>query len=352
MDELIERMEHERRYDLVLEGGGIKGIALIGALAVLEQRGYRPQRLAGTSAGAIVAALHAAGYTASELRALLLQTGFGSFRDRGPEDRIPLVGETLSVVFQGGIFEGRTLEAWVRDLLAARGVRTFAQLRGEDGLSRVQVIVSDVTERRLLRLPQDAALIGLEADELEVAFAVRASASLPLFYEPVRHKNPRTGRTHLLVDGGLLSNYPVWIFDVPGLPRWPTFGLKLVEDEPEASLGERLGTPQSDYPGILAYLRSLIETMLEAHDRLYIEKANFARTVAIPTLGVRTVEFDLPAATAEALYDSGRAAAERFLTSWNFARYVAQFRTLPRPSRREELRREGQTVDVRSCLSQ
>ena len=52
------------RADLVLEGGGVKGIGLVGAIAVLEERGYLFNRVAGTSAGAIVGALVAAGFAA------------------------------------------------------------------------------------------------------------------------------------------------------------------------------------------------------------------------------------------------------------------------------------------------
>ena len=51
----------ERRVDLVFEGGGVKGICLVGAYSVLEERGFEPQNVAGTSAGVIVATLLAAG---------------------------------------------------------------------------------------------------------------------------------------------------------------------------------------------------------------------------------------------------------------------------------------------------
>jgi predicted acylesterase/phospholipase RssA len=63
----VSPAEKQKRVDLVLEGGGVKGIGLIGALAVLEERGYVPQNVAGTSAGAIAAALIAAGYSAGAL---------------------------------------------------------------------------------------------------------------------------------------------------------------------------------------------------------------------------------------------------------------------------------------------
>jgi NTE family protein len=77
--------------------------------------------------------------------------------------------------------------------------------------------------------------------------------------------------------------------------------------------------------------------MMEAHDRLYVESATYARTIPIPTLGVGTTEFDLSPARALALYDSGRAAAAEFLDTWDFDAYIAEFRSGKTHSRRSEL---------------
>ena len=74
--------------DLVFEGGGVKGIALAGALATLEEREYRPQNIAGTSAGAITAALLAAGYSAAELREIIVSLDYRQFQDRAWEDKV------------------------------------------------------------------------------------------------------------------------------------------------------------------------------------------------------------------------------------------------------------------------
>ena len=201
--------------DLVFEGGGVKGIALIGAFSVLEERGYKPQNMAGASAGAIVAALIAAGYTATELRKIVGELDYDHFKDEDWEDRIPLAGRSLSVLKDLGVYEGEAFLVWIRDLLEAKGVRTFGNLvRREDTELRyrykAQVIASDVTERRLLVLPRDAHKLGVgDPDDLGVALAVRMSMSIPIFFEPVKFANPQTGREHLIVDGGMLSNFPV-----------------------------------------------------------------------------------------------------------------------------------------------
>lgn len=88
----------------------------------------------------------------------------------------------------------------------------------------------------------------------------------------------------------------------------------------------------------MGFVKALVGTMLEAHDRLYLEQADFARTIPIPTLGVRTTEFDLAPERAAALHEAGRRAAEEFLAGWDFGLYVEAFRRGVRRSRRVALR--------------
>jgi NTE family protein len=337
----------ENHADLVLEGGGVKGIGLAGAYAALEHAGYVPRNVAGTSAGAIAAALIAAGYSASEISSIIIGLDLRQFEDKGWEDRIG--GAGVSLLLDSGIYEGDRFRDWMREMLAAKGVHTFADLQtGADDprtSSRLQVIVSDISARRLLVLPRDAGTLGLDPLELEVATAVRMSMSIPLFFKPVRVLNKNTNHEHVLVDGALLSNFPVWLFDRDdGLePQCPTFGLLLVEPDPKTPITERLEQPEHMPRGpraLVTLLSSIVHTMLEAHDRMYLEKAQFARTIAIPTLGVRTTEVDLAKDRAQALYEVGYSAGTKFLETWNFAAYRAAFRSGRPQSRREDLTRE------------
>ena len=72
----------------------------------------------------------------------------------------------------------------------------------------------------MLVLPRDAReYLGIDPDELEIARAVRMSMSIPMFFDPVVHRNPTdTSDEHVIVDGGLLSNFPIWLFDSPAGP--------------------------------------------------------------------------------------------------------------------------------------
>ena len=339
--------------DLVFEGGGVKGIGLAGAFELLEERGYRPQNVAGTSAGAINAALVAAGYTSQELRDIVFSLDYRKFEDRRWYGK-GHVGLGVNVLREQGLYRGDEFYRWIKERLDAKKVHTFSDLTtGDEDVrwsSRLQVIVSDVTSRRLLILPRDAKQLGMDPDELEVALAVRMSMSIPIFFEPVRVQNKNTNREHLLVDGGMLSNFPIWLFDCDtgALPDWPTFGLLLVEPDPKHPVTERLPKPTRGprgTRGLVDLLSAMVHTMLEAHDRLYLEQETFARTIGIPTVGVGTTEFDLSRERAEALYQSGRDAAAKFLETWDFEAYVREFRQGKTHSRRqqltEQLRKEG-----------
>jgi NTE family protein len=341
--------------DLVCEGGGVKGVGLAGAYSVLEEHGYRVQNVAGTSAGAITAALIAAGYTAEELKKIVFELDFAQFEDKGWEDRIPLFGKGISLLSDQGIYEGTRFLEWISGVLEEKHIRTFADLRTGDEdpkyAYRLQVIASDVSARRLLVLPRDAAVLGLDPDELEVGLAVRMSMSIPIFFEPVRIENKQTNHEHLIVDGGMLSNYPVWLYDAEDgvVPSWPTFGLLLVEPEPKTPITARLPEPQRGprgARGLISLLSALVHTMMEAHERMYVEKAQFARTIPVKTLGVGTTEFDLSEERKLALYNSGRMAAEEFLATWDFDAYVAEYRKGKEHPRRAEVAPVPQPTEV------
>jgi NTE family protein len=305
------------QVNLVFEGGGVKGVGLVGALAVLEERGFRVRHVAGASAGAIVAVLLAAGYSAAELLTIAQATGFKDLRDRDWVDRIPILGGPISILKDHGIYEGDKLVEWMRSLLAERGIRTFRDLESRSSDVRpvfrhvAQVIVSDLTERSLLVLPRDAHKLGIDPNDLDVALAVRMSVSIPIFFEPVHFTNPRTGQQHVLVDGGLLSNFPVWLFDDEEDAGCPTLGIRLDEEEEAGTGAAGLGLES-----VIGFVKGLAQTAVTAHDRQYLESSNFDRTIGVPSLGVGTTDFDISAAMSRALYESGRLAAEAFLDRW------------------------------------
>lgn len=315
--------------DAVLEGGGMRAIAHVGALCAAEARGYRWQQCAGTSAGALLAALLAAGYTAVEMRALLADTDFARFgRDQGPRGYWST--QLLRLLCKGGLHTGDYLETFLRAHLQARGKRCFGDLllagQEHEPLTspfryRLIVIASDITNGRMLRLPQDLAFYGQNPDELDIALAVRMSTSIPFFYKPILRRDC-AGHAYRVVDGGLLSNFPIGIFDVAGAPAYPTLGFRLV-DPPSTTGRVRAQTREN----LLQFGHELLNTMLTAHDRLYLDEHASIRTIAIPVNGISGTQFDLSRVQIEQLYHNGEIAAERFFAHWDFSTYKAVYRS-------------------------
>ena len=233
--------DSNKHVDLVLEGGGVKNIALLGAVLALSEAGYTFPRVAGTSGGAIIAAAVAAyqraGLDLGGLVDALMAVDnkrFTAYRRRGLIAG-PLSG-AVDLVRHGGLHASDYVHEILGPPLEKAGVSTFGHLRIDDdhgtGLPESQryslvVHVSDLTRRVLVRLPWDYADYGRAADDERVIDAVQASMSIPFYFRPVKLRTE--GGAVTWVDGGLLANFPLTTFDridcLP--PRWPTWGVKV-----------------------------------------------------------------------------------------------------------------------------
>jgi NTE family protein len=317
--------------DLVLEGGGVKGLGTAGAVIALLDAGFTFPRVAGTSVGAVAAAFTAAGADSASLRGVLSRLDLPRIPDRrGP---LPVVGEGLSLLLSGGAYRGD----WLRDFLAAElkgfGIRTFADLRRDDpgddpALAspehhyKLVVMATDVTKGRLLRLPWDYSLFHLDPDEQSVADAVRMSLSIPFYFRPCGLTDPVARTTSTIVDGGVLSNFPIEIFDrTDGRPsRWPTFGIRLIPDLP-AGLGEIV--PVLGLPAFPTFrlLQQVVATALVGRDQTHLDRPGVRdRTMTLDTRGTDITEFRIGPAEREALLERGQQAARSFLERWDSQR--------------------------------
>ncbi len=329
-----------KQADLVLSGGGVKGIGLVGAVVALLEAGYTPQRVAGTSAGSIVGAIVAAAaqtgtMTPAQVKDLALSLDYRKFRDPPPFERIPVLGPTAAVALDSGIYKGDYARDWVYDQLRSLGVERFGDLAlADDQLPankryRLVVTTADVTTGQLVRLPWDYRRVyGLDPDEQFVADAVRASMSIPFIFQPVTLTST-SGLTSTLVDGGLLSNFPIDSLDrTDGLPpRWPTFGVTLLPNLPEGNdkVIPALGPLRHFAPVHL--LESVITTVLVGRDQAYLNQPWVSsRTIRVDSTEVGFLDFDITEAQIEALYDRGFVSAAEFLARWDWHGYVDRFR--------------------------
>ncbi|MBO1579476.1 patatin-like phospholipase family protein [Bacillus sp. XF8] len=303
------------KIDGVFEGGGVRGIAHVGAICALAKQGYEWERVAGTSAGAIIAALLAAGYSCTELKTIISNVDYHQFIKKNLLDKIPFVGKGVNVWAKLGIYSNDFLEKWLEDLLHKKDIHNFSDLPNPH---KLKIIASDISNGKMVIFPDDLPNYGFRNQNFSIAKAVRMSSTIPFYFEPVKWKTPRWEQPCYMVDGGLLSNYPVWIFDSSTIPRWPTFGFHFVKDEIQAE--------PVPYKDPLSMFKGLFKTMMQAHDLRHLDKESKARTITIPTGTITSTKFQLTTDEKEWLYQSGFNAAEKFLKSWNFKTYINRFR--------------------------
>ncbi|KAA9150791.1 Patatin [Amycolatopsis acidicola] len=322
-------MSDVKQADLVLEGGGVKGLGTLGAVVRLMERGHRFPRVAGTSVGAVAAALVAAGADADGMRRAMSRLVLRKVPDRAPPP-IALVSEGLSWLTGGHLYQGAYIREWLLGELAELGVRTFADLRrhdegddanlGDEQRYKLVVTATDITHGRLLRLPWDyRRLYGLDPDEQLVADAVRMSLSIPFYFQPQTLTEHPGGAVSTIVDGGVLSNFPVETFDRTDekAPRWPTFGVRLFPDLPGGlpAVFPVLGW----LPTQLTLAVQVVATAMVGRDQTHLDLPGVrSRMINVDTSGVGIVDFGLHDQDRRMLLDRGAKAVDDFLAHWNW----------------------------------
>ncbi|SFE25115.1 NTE family protein [Paenibacillus algorifonticola] len=302
------------KADAVFEGGGVKGIAFVGAIEAMEAKGYTWNKLAGTSAGAIIAALLACNYTSSEIKQLMQSLDYLKLLGRTGMNNLPILNKTLPLMVKSGIYSNHILEQIMTEWLKKKGIETFGDL--PDG--KLSILASNISNGKIVVFPNDLPHYGLSAATFPIAAAVRMSTTLPFFFQPYLWQTPINKKPYYLLDGGMLSNYPIWLFDVQGIPRWPTFGFRLSE--------KRTYAQSQNINGPVSMLKAIFKTMLQAHDQRHVDEHSEERTIFIPTGTITTTKFDLTESDKQALLVFGQEAAEKFLGKWDFEQYKHKFR--------------------------
>lgn len=291
--------------DGVFSGGGIKGFALVGGLQALEEKGFVFKRTAGTSAGSILAALVTAGYTSKQIEKLFLETDMRDLLDRRHGWLQRPITKWLLLYWKLGLYKGDALEAWIAEKLEAKGIVTFYDIPPNS----LRIITSDITNGKLVVFPNDLESYGLDLKTFPIARAIRMSCSVPYFFEPVKIKVGH--QINVFVDGAVLSNFPMWLFNTDYEQRErPVIGLKLQGDE-------RLTPHEVD--NAIEMFTALFKTMTNAHDSRYISKKHIDNIVFIPMNGLSGLDFDLNEKQREKLIQRGRAYTTDFLKHWNYS---------------------------------
>lgn len=287
----------------MFSGGGLKGFALVGAIQELEKQGYRFENVAGTSAGAIVASFLAAGYTADEIEEMLAEQDFQALLDpRKSWVSFPFM-KWVSLYWRMGLYQGKALEDWFFDKLARKGCYAFGDLP-KDAL---KLVASDLTNGKMMVLPDDLESYGYDPDAFSIAKALRMSCGIPYFFEPVRLK---AKKGTIVVDGGILSNFPMWIFNEDSsFIKRPVLGLKLSRNQNEV--------PGRPIHNALQLFEALFATMKNAHDEKYISRDQEKNIIFIPVEDYSATQFDMNEEQINDLLSIGRSRTKDFLLTWS-----------------------------------
>ncbi|GIO23158.1 patatin-like phospholipase family protein [Oceanobacillus sp. J11TS1] len=294
------------KIDAVFSGGGVKGFAYVGVLEAWEEKNIQVERVAGTSAGAIVAGLIAAGYHCTDIKELMKTLDINELADPPVLSKLFPITKWLFLYFQLGLYKGEKLEKWIAQALADRNVYQFSDLK-KDAL---KVVVSDLSLGKLVVIPDDLERVyGIHPDSFSVATAIRMSAGFPYFFMPktIQGKNKQKS---IMIDGGLLSNFPLWIFsEDKGIQIRPVIGVKLTETD--TSIDSR------EIRNALNMFPSLFSTMKQAHDNRYISKNQANKIIFVPIPGVNSMNFNITDNKREELREIGKKSSEKFLRTWS-----------------------------------
>ncbi|MBM7681578.1 NTE family protein [Pullulanibacillus pueri] len=292
--------------DGVFSGGGVKAFAFVGAYEVAEEAGFKFRRVAGTSAGSIIAAFIAAGYNSKEIFKLMEEMHPSIFLDQSKMIyHFPFI-KWLTLYWRMGLYKGNKFEAWLKEVLKAKGVERFSDLPPDS----LKIIASDLSRGKMVVIPDDLVYYGIHPENFSVARAIRMSCSLPFFFEPTTLFNKKSEKC-IIVDGGVLSNFPVWLYDEENqLPLRPFLGFQL-SSRADFYVSRRIKNAFDLFHG-------LFTTMKEAHDAKYISKYAASNIVFLPVENIETANFKLSKEEIDKLVAIGRKRTKKFLKHWTY----------------------------------
>ncbi|MFO8085212.1 MAG: patatin-like phospholipase family protein [Desulfobacterales bacterium] len=325
--------------NLVFEGGGVKGIAYVGAMKVLEEKRILPDiiRVGGTSAGAINAVLVGLNYSPAETQQILGKMNFEKFMD---ED-FGVLRDINRLMTQFGWYKGDYFREWIGDIIAQK-------------TGNANVTFHQVQQQKAEKDFKDMYFMGTNISthfsevfsheytpRMCVADAVRISMSIPLFFA-----SRRSFRGDVFVDGGMLDNYPVKLFDrqryvdpkktgthtiftdyykrhntslkkkklpiSPYLYNKETLGFRLDSEKEIAMFRDQAEPVAETIDDFFDYTRNLIKTLIDAQTNYHLHSDDWQRTIYIDTLKVKTTDFKITEAKKKALVESGRNGTETY----------------------------------------
>ena len=279
--------------NIVLEGGGVKGIAYAGVFSALSAHNKYDgiSNVLGVSAGAIAAVFLAIGMTTQEVEQALKAIEFEEFKD----DSFGAVRDVYRFVSKYGKHRGDYFTHWLGDIVEAyTGSRdcTFKELAEVPKSKNLFVAATCLDEGKQVVFSKDT------HPSMSIVLAVRASMAIPFFFTPVDYGGS------LYMDGGVLNNYPINFFDGKG---GKTIGVRLDTTE------EVQHTKRYKHDNVLMYATSTFQIIYDRLQTRHISKRDWANSIIVDCGNTSAMAFDIKEVEKERLIDSGWKAAMAFL---------------------------------------
>lgn len=307
--------------NLVFEGGGVKGIAYGGALFELEKMNLlsNVQRVAGTSAGAITAALFALGFTPDDISKIISNTDFKKFED----NTFFVIRDVIRLIKKLGWNPGNVFSEWIGELIRQKTGNkdsTFANLKKTPYFKDLYVICTNVSKQR-------AEVLSFETTpNLPIREAIRMSMGIPIYFTAVKNVDG-----DIIVDGGVTLNYPITVFDDVKYISNPNNGMKTSYNTNDEyafnyeTLGFRVDSIKDvnylkpgweiepePVKGLKSYVGALINFMMEMANKKHLHNDDWNRTIFIDSLDVKTTDFKLSDDKINALISNGQKAVNDY----------------------------------------
>ncbi len=367
--DIIDDDKHQY-VDVVMEGGGVLGIALVGFTYVLEQVGIRFLQIGGASAGAINALMLAGLGTPAEVKSEkileeLANVNIYDFVDGDSDARDFIqtwladagklkIGFKLIQILDNinedlGLNPGEVFHKWIKDILKNAGIKntrdlldrldklppTLKHREGKSLANRkagLALVAADVSTQTKAVFPKMAELYWKNPDAVNPADYVRASMSIPYFFHPFRVDKIPSGAPAMLlwkqyadyeltppkscvfIDGGIMSNFPINLFHRPDrVPTAPTFGIKLGTDDRKT---EDITKPFTLAAVIFNAARFNLDADFIARNQDYRKLVS-----CIGTGDHHWLKFDMSDAEKIDLFVRGAKEADRFLRDFDWLEY-------------------------------
>ncbi|HEV7347120.1 patatin-like phospholipase family protein [Telluribacter sp.] len=318
---------HAQKCDirnLVFEGAGIRGIAYAGVIEQLDKDNKLVgiEKVGGTSAGAITALMVSLGYSSGEIADLIASTKFNKFND----GRFLFFGGLVRLNKMYGWYRGDAFTKWLSDIIESKTGNpdiTFEEL-SQKGYKDLYVTGTCLNKQKLIVFSKES------YPRMKIKDAVRISMSIPFYFKAVlidstgavHKKADPTQKLDVVVDGGLLGNFPIFLFDQVltdstnrkhRIPDFKTLGIRIDSDLQIQNDSTSRELASLEIKNMQDYVSAFYVLILENLNRNELTEEDWARSISVSSVGITPRIKRLSPAQKERLINSGREATSGYL---------------------------------------